>query len=469
MLLGNHRRRYRYIGYIFSGSAACLFAILIGLQAIASESNRTADTTRNQSSSTHISLNLPIPALPLRKRITQPPAAIISVESKQNTNPGNTFSSNAPDKPNDVWHEVIVKSGDSLSSIFNRLKLNSIHSLTLAKGKETSILNRLHPGQQLQVKTLNDDLEEIVFDLDDFESVRVKRTEGGFDTERFHRNVDTRQNIVSGEIRSSLFSTAKNAGLSDNLTMELAEIFAWDIDFAQDIRQGDSFIVLYEEYYRDGDVIGAGDIIAAEFINQGKPYRALRYSSSDGKIGYYTPEGLSLRKPFLRTPVNFSRISSGFSLGRRHPILNTIRAHKGVDYAAPTGTPVRAAGDGKITMEGVNGGYGNCVVIQHGDHYSTLYGHLSKFRSGLKVGSRVSQGEIIGYVGKSGLATGPHLHYEFRIDGVHRNPLTVKLPGTIPLPKNEMASFAQLRKTIEARLDTYTKTRLASGKSFLTN
>lgn len=465
MLSGNHRSKYRNTGYILGGSAACLFTILIGIQAIAGESNRNTDVTRNKTSNTHISLNLPIPALPIRSRKAQPPTVSISLDSNPDRHTSSITSTSTSDKLRDIWHEVTVKSGDSLSSIFSRLNLGSLHSLTLTKGKETRLLDRLRPGQQLHIRTLDNDLEEIVFDLDDFEGVRVVRTDDGFNAERFHRDVDARQSIASGEIRSSLFSTAKNAGLTDNLTMELAGIFAWDIDFAQDIRQGDSFTVLYEEYYRDGDTIGAGDIIAAEFINQGKSYRAIGYPSSDGKIGYYTPKGLSLRKPFLRTPVNFSRISSGFSLGRRHPILNTIRAHKGVDYAAPTGTPVKAAGDGKITLEGINGGYGNCIVIQHDDHNSTLYGHLSKFRSGLKVGSHVSQGDIIGYVGKSGLATGPHLHYEFRIDGVHRNPLTVKLPGTIPLPKSEMASFNQLRKTVEARLDTYASTRIASSKS----
>ena len=249
--------------------------------------------------------------------------------------------------------------------------------------------------------------------------------------------------------------------------MELAGIFGWDIDFALDIRQGDSFAVIYEEVFLDGEKVRDGDIIAATFSNRGESYQAIRYTDASNHTDYYSPDGHSMRKAFLRTPVEFSRISSRFSLGRKHPILNTIRAHKGVDYAAPRGTPIKATGDGKVIYRGVKGGYGNVVIIQHGSSYSTLYGHMSRFARGVHSGSHVKQGQIIGYVGSSGLATGPHLHYEFRINGVHRNPLTVKLPDAQPLPKQYMADFQMHANQLVASLDLLSKTNVALASSDL--
>jgi murein DD-endopeptidase MepM/ murein hydrolase activator NlpD len=205
-----------------------------------------------------------------------------------------------------------------------------------------------------------------------------------------------------------------------------------------------------------------GDIIAAEFVNQGRSYKALRYKDPKGDVDYYAPDGKRLRKKFLRTPVNFTRISSGFSLHRKHPILNVIRAHKGVDYAAPTGTPIRAAGDGKVVFKGRKGGYGKVIILRHGAIYSTVYGHMSRYARGLSVGKRVRQGQIIGYVGMTGLATGPHLHYEFRVHGVHRNPLTVKLPAAAPLPARYHADFQAHTEEALARLRLLSRIQVAS-------
>ena len=205
--------------------------------------------------------------------------------------------------------------------------------------------------------------------------------------------------------------------------MELAGIFGWDIYFALNIRRGDHFTVVYDQLYLDGKKIGNGDILAAEFVNQGQVYRAVRYEKPNGTADYYTPDGNSMRKEFLRTPVAFTRISSRFSLGRYHPILNRIRAHKGVDYAAPTGTPIKATGDGRVAFRGRKGGYGNVVILDHGRGYSTLYGHMSRFARGERVGTRVHQGQVIGYVGSTGMATGPHLHFEVRADGVTTDPV----------------------------------------------
>jgi murein DD-endopeptidase MepM/ murein hydrolase activator NlpD len=278
-----------------------------------------------------------------------------------------------------------------------------------------------------------------------------------------HRTPERRISNASGTINSSLFVAAQKAGLPDNLTMELANIFGWDIDFALDIREGDKFTILYEELYLDGEKVENGDILAAEFINSGKIFQAIRYTDQGGNTDYYSPDGKSMRKQFLRTPVEFSRISSGFSLGRKHPVLNRIRAHKGVDYAASTGTPIKATANGKIIHRGSKGGYGNAIIIQHGTQYSTLYAHMSRYKGGLRKGSRVKQGQIIGYVGSSGLATGPHLHYEFRVNGVHRDPLRVKLPGAPPLDKKYMADFKVKASNMIARLDRVRSVQVASS------
>jgi murein DD-endopeptidase MepM/ murein hydrolase activator NlpD len=246
--------------------------------------------------------------------------------------------------------------------------------------------------------------------------------------------------------------------------MEMAALFGWDVDFALDIRKGDSFRVIYEEKKLDGKVIGVGNIVAAEFTNQGDTFTSLRYTDSKGNTSYYTPKGESMRKAFLRTPVDFARISSNFNMKRRHPVLNRIRAHKGVDYAASIGTPIKAAGDGKIIFRGVKGGYGNVIILQHGNNINTLYAHMSRFKKGLSVGSRIKQGQLIGYVGKSGMVTGPHLHYEFQVNGVHKNPVTVKLPHADPVPKSERASFMSTSQALMAQLETYSSTQVASAE-----
>jgi len=237
--------------------------------------------------------------------------------------------------------------------------------------------------------------------------------------------------------------------------MEIAGLFGGVIDFMLDTRVGDSFNVLYDERHLDGEFIGNGSIQVAQFINQGESYTAIRYVNLNGDVDYYNPRGESMRKAFIRNPVDFTRISSNFTLSRRHPILNTIRAHKGTDYAAPTGTPVVASGDGRVTWASRNGSFGNLVVIQHGERFETKYAHLSSYARGVRVGSRVKQGDIIGYVGATGGATGPHLHYEFLIDGVHRNPRTVhdQLPKAESVPAEEMDRFLQQSQILMARLN----------------
>lgn len=357
---------------------------------------------------------------------------------------------------------VKVKNGDSLALILNRMGVSPRQVYELVSvGKETAPLSRLHPGDILNVGVENGELKQLKYELDHERTLDVRKQLGEFDALIIYHDLERRVTSSTGTIQSSLFLAARRAGISTNLTMELASIYGWDIDFALDIRTGDSFTVLYEEVFRDGEKIRDGNIIAAEFINQGKVHRAFRYTDDDNHTAYYNPEGRSLRSTFLRTPIEFARVSSRFNLKRKHPVLNRIRAHKGVDYAALTGTPIRATADGKVIFRGTKGGYGNTVVVQHGNKYTTLYAHLSNFKRGVTSGRSVKQGDVIGFVGKTGLATGPHLHYEFRVDGVHRNPLTVKLPGAKPLKKAYITDFKSKSQPLIAELNKLNETAVA--------
>ncbi len=361
------------------------------------------------------------------------------------------------------WKKITIRDGDSLARIFAQEKIaaSELHKI-LQSGPIARKLTRIYPGQTLSLRTAPEQgLLELVYEIDAMHSVRIRRQGDGYQARQVVKVPERRPTHATAIIDSSLFLAAQKAGLPENLAMELANLFGWDIDFALDIRAGDQFTVIYEELYLDGERIGTGNILAAEFINQGESYKAIRYADARGHIDYYTPEGRSLRKTFLRTPVSFTRISSRFSPGRKHPVLNRIRAHKGVDYAAPRGTPVKATGSGRIVWRGKKGGYGKTVIIQHGNQYRTLYAHLSSYKRGLKTGSRVQQGQIIGYVGSTGLATGPHLHYEFRVNGVHRNPLTVRLPAAAPLPAKYRDDFRRVSQTSLAMLELAKNNALA--------
>ena len=342
----------------------------------------------------------------------------------------------------DKWESLKIESGDNLSLIFDKMKISPqvLHEI-MSLGKEVNILKRLMPDHEIRFQMQDGELEALEYDVNLTDTIHISKNGGSYTAEKIKIELETRINSATGIINDSLFLTAQRAGLPDNLTMQMVELYGWDIDFALDIRKGDRFYVVYEEKYKDGIRVQTGPILSAEFINRNKTFRAVRYIHADGYTSYYNDNGLSMRKAFLRTPVKFSRISSRFSLARKHPVLNTIRAHRGVDYAAPTGTPIKATGDGVVTFAGNKGGYGRVVILRHGEKYSTLYGHMSKFARNVRTGNRVEQGQIIGYVGMSGLATGPHLHYEFLVNGIHRNPLTVDLPKAVSIPENEMADF----------------------------
>lgn len=358
--------------------------------------------------------------------------------------------------------ELVVQPGDTLERLFRRHHLSLTDLAAMVRLDEVAEhLKLVRPGDTITVRHRDGEVLSLLRQIDRFRMLSIARAETGFDASTLDLPVETKERVAHGEIRSSLFGAAMTAGMSDALTMSMAGIFQWDIDFIQDVRVGDTFTVIYEEHYRDGEKLGDGPVLAAEFVNRGNVFRAVRYTDDTGRSDYFTPEGRSLRKAFIRAPVDFTRISSNFDLNRRHPVLNTIRAHKGVDYAAPTGTPVRAAGDGKVAVRGRDGGYGNVVVLEHGGNITTLYAHLSRFGR-FNVGSRVKQGDVIGYVGATGLATGPHLHYEYRVNGVHRNPRTVDLPPADPVPEALRADFEAKSAPLWQRLDDAQATRYAT-------
>ncbi len=336
------------------------------------------------------------------------------------------------------WQKATVKSGDSLAKIFNRFGFSAqtTYKVSNAKGEHSKLLRKLNVGDTFKIATDdNGKLVALEYPRSKTEILHINLVDDEYHSSQEIKTVESRQTFAHGVITSNFWNAGTSAGLNDNQIINLANIFGWDIDFALDIRSGDSFHVVYEDNYVDGEYIGPGKILAAEFINQDDPFQAIRYSDDE----FYTPDGKSMRKAFLRAPVNFKYISSNFTTKRFHPVQKRYKAHRGVDYAARTGTPVVAAGNGKVTHSTYNKYNGNYVFIQHGNGIVTKYLHFTK--RAVKAGQRVKQGQVIGYVGATGLAAGPHLHYEFLLNGVHRNPRTVKLPDSQPIAKKYKADF----------------------------
>lgn len=348
----------------------------------------------------------------------------------------------APAAPGPDTLRVKIGRNDTLDRVFRRMRLSlaDLAAIRSLPGMKED-LDRLRLGESLTLVRRGEALLGLTRRLTPAQTLNVVKDASGFRAQVVANPLETRTRTLSAKIDSSLFEAMSAAGGHDSTTLALADIFAWDIDFVNDIQPGDTFTVTYDEVYDHGKYIQDGPILAARFVNAGREYLAVRYVSPDGHAGYYTPDGRSLRKAFLRAPLEFTRVSSPFSLHRKHPILNLIRAHKGVDYAAPIGTPVHAAGDGRVIFAGRRGGYGNLVEIDHAHGITTVYGHLSRFARGLHVGQHVSQGTLIAYVGMTGLATGPHLHYEYRVNGVFKNPQTVSLPDAVPIDGTLRADF----------------------------
>lgn len=395
------------------------------------------------------------PDISLPKPLDNPSLATPASEDIKAVTPLKQIDKPVTVAPKFLTSEISVKSGDTLSELLvdNGVEASELYRF-LSNEHVRKHLTTLRINQKLSFRRHTDgNFASLSVRLGQERKLLVSRGTDGFAGSVIELPLRREVQAASANIDSSLFLAGQSAGLSQKTIMNLVDIFQWDVDFGLDIRKGDTFKVIYEKLYRDGEYLGEGDILAAEFVNTGRTIRAIRYTDFNGRTSYYTPEGRSMRKAFLRNPVDVVRITSHFNPNRKHPVLHTIRAHKGTDYGAPIGTPIRSSGDGKVIYAGVKGGYGNTVVIKHGDKYTTLYAHMSKFAKAMKSGKRVKQGQIIGYVGKSGRVTGAHLHYEFRINGVHKNPLKVKLPGARPLPDKFKADFSRKSRDLLVALD----------------
>ena len=367
------------------------------------------------------------------------------------------------------WRTEKVGNGDNLSTLFERANFSAIDVYQISSSPKGKALSNLYPGESLRFGTDEDNqLREVHYAKSPLETHIFTRQESRYTQEKRVREPEILLGYREGVIQDSLYLSGKKANLPDKLIMEMANIFGWDIDFVFDIRPGDSFSLLYEDRFIDGEKLSVGNIIAASFTNRKRTLSAVRYTDSNGLGDYYTPKGLSMRKAFLRTPLDIFRISSGFNLRRKHPIHKKIKAHRGVDYAAPKGTPVYAAGGGRVIEAGYSKANGNYVFLQHGQTYITKYLHLNKKK--VRRGQVVKQKQLIGTVGSTGYATGPHLHYEFLVNGVHRNPRTVKLPQAKPIANSEKVAFNEAITPVLVQLAQYQeKTQLALRESMPSN
>ncbi|MGA0023292.1 MAG: peptidoglycan DD-metalloendopeptidase family protein [Burkholderiales bacterium] len=359
------------------------------------------------------------------------------------------------------WRETRVERGDTIASILQRLQVDEASaSLLLRHSRQARALYRLIPGRTVRAHTTGAGQLLALRYLNGTDLLKIDNERDELKIWEGPADVETRVLMGSGEIKSSLFAATDAADMSDAVAVQIAEVFSTDIDFHRDLRKGDRFAAIYEVQYHQGEPVKTGRLLSAEFVNQGKTFHAVWFENAEGQGGYYTLDGKNIRKAFLRSPLEFSRISSGYTNARFHPVLKTWRAHKGIDYAAPTGTRVRSTGNGIVDFAGRQGGYGNLVVVRHQSKYTTWYGHLSLIA--VRRGQRVSQGEVIGYVGSTGLATGPHLHYEFRINNIHQNPLRVAMPPAPPLAPQYRTAFDDTARPIAERLSLLREIRTTS-------
>ena len=370
--------------------------------------------------------------------------------------------------PNEAfWQTDEVRSNDTLDVIFNRMTINDKDALKffMYTPEANALSTQLIPGRNIDSKVNADGkLLYLKYELPDDERLVARLTTDGYQVNKEKTPLVRHEILKSATIKSSLFGATDAADIPDRIALKVADIFSSEIDFNEDLRPGDTINVLYEGFYSHGDLMRTGDILAVEIVSRGKTYQAVHFGKADSKYAYYTPEGKSLHKSFLRSPLEFTRVSSSFSRGRFHPVLHRVRAHKGVDLAARSGTRIKASGDGVVQFKGKKGGYGNVIIIQHRNHVQTLYGHLSGFAKGLSKGKKVEQGDIIGYAGKSGLATGPHLHYEFLLKGIHRDPMKVALPTSIPLESRYKAEFTASTASYMTKLDMLNRDIMTASK-----
>ncbi|MDD4930451.1 MAG: peptidoglycan DD-metalloendopeptidase family protein [Gallionella sp.] len=361
------------------------------------------------------------------------------------------------------WHTERMKPGDTVAELLQRLNVqDEAASNYLRKSADAKAFRKLSSGKEVQAETdATGALVSLSYLNEQGAKVIIKRQGDTFSSETVAAQLEKRLFVRTGEIKTSLYAATDAAGMPEAAADQLTEIFSGDVDFHHDIKRGDKFTAVYEMTYSNGALVKAGKIQAAEFINQGQVYRAVLFQSDATHSDYYSPEGRSLKKAFLRSPIAFSRVSSGFTTARFHPVLNKWRAHKGVDFAAAIGTPVKATSDGQVSFRGTQNGYGNVIMLKHQSNLSTVYGHLSRFASGLHNGQKVRQGDVIGYVGMTGLASGPHLHYEFRINDQQRDPLRVALPNALPITGANRVAFKTMADKFVASLNQLRNTNLA--------
>lgn len=362
------------------------------------------------------------------------------------------------------WQIVQPRSGDTMGAIFHRLGLSAQNlQLVLKKNPHSKALTNIKPSQKLQFLISKNKLEKLIIPVNNIQSLTVYRSGQGYKTQMDSKKMISHNHYVTATVKGSLYTTAQRMNIPSKLIRQMTTILNKEIDFSRAIRAGDQFSIIYDAYYIDDKMVGTGDILAVSYTNRGKTYQAIKHTSSNGNTDYYTPKGTSLKKAFSRYPIKFSHISSTFALSRYHPILHYKRAHKGIDLAAPIGTPIQATGDGIITIIDRHNGYGNMIKIKHDKTYSTIYGHMLKFQKGLSKGSKVKRGQVIGYVGQTGLATGPHCHYELHVNNQPRNPTTISLPTAAPISSREMIAFKAKAGTLLARLKLYEEANLASS------
>lgn len=340
------------------------------------------------------------------------------------------------------WITIRTRERDTLAAVFSRTGLGISTLQKILKGNpHANLLTKLKPNQEIQYQLKANGLEKMVTSINNLHYFVITREGNGYKTSLNARKMDSQNRLISGSVTGSLYLTSKKYNIPYKIIRQMTDIFAWDINFSKDIKAGDKFSIIFKDYLVDGKLVGVGDILAVSYQNKGRIFNAIQHIAKNGQMDYYSPEGISLKKAFDRYPLRFSHISSTFSLARYHPILHYTRAHKGIDLAAPIGTPIRATGSGKIEMIGRNHGYGNMIKIKHDHQFSTIYGHMLKFQKGLFTGSLVRRGDVIGYVGQSGLASGPHCHFEFHSNNQPKNPATVNLPRGLSIPSRELASF----------------------------
>lgn len=370
----------------------------------------------------------------------------------------------APATAASFWRSEHMQRGDTVAELLRRLNVSdAAASEFLRTNEKAESFRKLPVGKEVQAETgASGNLISLRYLGEKGAQVVIERQGDTFRSRVMPAQLEKRLFVRTGEIKTSLYAATDAAGVPEGAANQLTEIFSGDIDFHHDLKRGDKFTVIYEMTYSNGALVNAGRIQAAEFINQGEAYRAVYFEDAAGRGGYYTPEGRSVRKAFLRSPIAFSRISSGFSNSRFHPVLNKWRAHKGVDFAAPIGTPVKVTSDGVVSYVGRQNGYGNVVMVNHGGgRYTTVYGHLSRYAKGLYRGERVSQGDVIAYVGMTGITSGPHLHYEFKVDGTQRDPLRVALPNATPVNDAALPAFRAMADNFVARINQLRNTNLA--------